>query len=180
MSNLNCATGWYRSIIESLFGIEFDTGGMTVIPLDLPLGPMKLRQLVHRGSMWDVSVENGGRSLDLIRIDGRPLHGCTKIPSRYHDNASHQLEVTYAAREPGPLFTEIVNAEVIESRGDHDRSTVTVRALGTVDVAFPTAVPVQLSLDGTVVPFSDDLHTHTGFAQLPIYGTHELSLSRVA
>ena len=176
VSNLNCATGWYRAIVEGIFGIEFDTGGMSVVPLDLEIPAMSLRRLVHRGSRWDVRVEHRGGSTAEIQIDGTPLHGCTKVPARYHDGEPHRLEIRYAAREAPACFTEIVNAEVLDTEGDDAHARVAVRGMGTVDIAFTAPHAAEVRIDGREVPFRTD--AGTGYVQLPLAGEHTLSLRK--
>ncbi len=174
VSNLNCASGWYRALIEGVFGIEFDTGGMSVVPLDLEIPAMSLRRLVHRGSHWEISAESrGGRGAE-IRLDGTPLRGCTKVPARYHDGRPHRLEIIYAADEAPPCFTEIINAEVLETEGDDAHARVSIRAMGTVDIAFPAGHVTEARVDGRAVPFRSD--AGTGYMQLPLEGEHTLSL----
>ena len=175
-SNLNCATGWYRAIIEGIFGVEFDPGGMTVVPLDLPLAPIAVHGLMHRGSSWSMRVENAGGSSPVIRVDGEELKGCTKIPSRFHDARPHRLDVTYSANPALPQFTELVNAEVLECTGNADGCRVRVQAMGTVDIVFPLVESLSLAVDGASMPFSTDINPRVGYTQLPIYGNHILSL----
>jgi hypothetical protein len=176
VSNLNCASGWYRAIVEGIFGIEFDTGGMSVVPLDLDIPGMSLRRLVHRGSRWEISVVNRGGSSAEIRVDGTILRGCMKVPSRYHDGRPHRLEIQYAERGTPPCFTEIVNAEVLHTDGDDAHASVTIRGMGTVDIAFPARGDMDMRVDGRVVPFRSG--SGTGYLQLPLAGEHTLSLRK--
>ena len=189
VSNLNCATGWYRAIIEGLFGIEFDPEEMTVIPLLLRLPPMALRGLRYRGSTWDIHVShkgNGGSNAPkgttytqlTMRIDGTLHRGCTKIPSRYYDGNAHVLEVAYreVTGENDPILTELVNAEVLESRGDSSGAEVLLRALGTIDIVFPYSPALRLLLDGGQISYA-----HSGevaHAQVFLNGEHKISLLR--
>ena len=177
VSNLNCASGWYRAIVEGIFGIEFDTGGMSVVPLDLEIPGMSLRRLVHRGSQWEISVESRGGSSAEIRVDGTILRGCTKVPSRYHDGRPHRLEITYAERGAPPCFTEIVNAEVLDAEGNDAHASVTIRGMGTVDIAFPAPGIMDVRVDGRAVPFRSG--SGAGYLQLPLAGKHTLSLRKV-
>jgi hypothetical protein len=176
VSNLNCASGWYRAIVEGIFGIEFDTGGMSVVPLDLGIPGMSLRRLVHRGSRWEISVVGRGGSSAEIRIDGTTLRGCMKVPSRYHDGRPHRLEIDYDERGAPPCFTEIVNAEVLDTEGDDAHAGVTVRGLGTVDIAFPAPRAMEVHVDGRAAPFRSE--SGTGYLQLPLAGEHTLLLRK--
>jgi hypothetical protein len=174
VSNLNCASGWYRAIVEGIFGIELDTGGMSVVPLDLNIPRMSLRSLVHRGSNWEIGVESRGGSSAEIRVDGNILRGCTKVPSRYHDGRPHRLEINYAARGAHPCFTEIVNAEVVDTEGDDAHASVRIRGMGTVDIAFPAPRTMEVRVDGSAVPFRSE--SGTGYMQILLTGEHTLSL----
>ncbi|HTO93272.1 MAG TPA: hypothetical protein VMM80_02835 [Bacteroidota bacterium] len=178
VSNLNCATGWYRALLEGILGIEFDTGGgMTHVPLDLDIPAVTLEGLKYRGSAWAVSTRRAGGPTPELRIDGERLNGCTKVPRRFYDRRSHRLDIAYTASAGGPLFTEIVNAEVIEAEGDPRAAHVGVNALGTVDIAFTAGAACALSVDGARVPFSLDPGTGTYYAQLDLAGTHTLALT---
>ncbi len=191
--NLNCATGWYRSILEGLFGLEFDPGGMAVLPLDLGLPPIQLHGLVHRGSRWEITVGRKGEpdgdatsaaeaALWKIRIDGEALLGCTKVPARYHDGKPHRLEILYEkegppagrAAEDSPVLTELVNAEVLESAGGSGSARVRIRALGATDIAFPLAGPRELLVDGVTVHYLRS--NGTGYARLQRPGEHTILL----
>jgi hypothetical protein len=174
VSNLNCASGWYRAIVEGIFGIELDMGGMSVVPLDLNIPRMSLRSLVHRGSNWEIGVESRGGSSAEIRVDGNILRGCTKVPSRYHDGRPHRLEINYAARGAHPCFTEIVNAEVVDTEGDDAHASVRIRGMGTVDIAFPAPRTMEVRVDGSAVPFRSE--SGTGYMQILLTGEHTLSL----
>ena len=176
VSNLNCATGWYRAIVEGLFGLETDSGGISVVPLDLEIPRMVLRGLIHRGARWEISVENRGGSSADIRVDGTPVRGCTKIPSPCYDGGPHALDIAYVAGEAPPRFTEIVNAEVIETTGDENGARVVIRGFGTVDIAFPSPSPVELAIDGKRAEFSSA--DGSGYLQVPLAGKHTLALRK--
>jgi hypothetical protein len=135
---------------------------------------MSLSRLAHRGSLWDIHVQDRGGAWAECRVDGTPLCGSMKVPARYHDGKRHTLEVMYSAKKPVPCFTEIVNAEVIAAEGDSSEARVTIRGLGTVDIAFPAEHPVELQVDGAVVPFQRA--GGTGYVQIPQAGEHTLVL----
>ncbi len=176
VSNLNCATGWYRSIVEGLFGVEFDAGGMSVVPLDMGMPPMTLRRLVHRGSRWDVRVESRGGNRAELTIDGAPLRGCLKVPVAFHDGRAHTLEIAYCAGSVPPRFTEIVNAEVLGAEGNDREARVTIMRKGTTEIAFPAADPVELSVDGRASAYR--VAGGTGYLALPPGGACSLALRR--
>jgi hypothetical protein len=176
VSNLNCLTGWYRGVIEGVFGLEMDPGGMGVVPLDLPLGSLRLEGLHHRGVQWDIGVEHGGSSLNEIRIDGTPLRGTMKIPAAFHGQGRHELLLRYGNPPEGPRFRELMNAEVLESEGDSNAAAVQIRALGTVEILVENAQAVQSELDAKPLKLDIDPGTGTGRARIVSVNTHTLSL----
>jgi len=178
VSNLNCATGWYRALIEGLFGVEFDTGGMAVVPLDIDMPPVRLEGVRYRGSAWTISVRQEGGGTPELMIDGTRLTGCTKIPRGFYDGGAHRLDVAYTGAAPAPLFTEIVNAEVIAAEGDACGAHATVHGFGTVDVAFEGFTGAALSVDGARVPYLTEPGTGTCYAQVQLTGTHTIALAQ--
>ena len=92
-SNLNCATGWYRAILEGIVGIEFGPESFTVVPL--PLLPVRVTGLRYRSTDWDIEVTGAGDGACVIRVDGDELKGTRTIPERYFDGGSHSLQIRY-------------------------------------------------------------------------------------
>ena len=94
LSNLNCATGWYRAVIEAVLGLRLDGGRMEVLPCALPLGEVELRGLQHSGTTWDITVRYSGSALLEIKIDGVAMDGRI-VPERFFDGGRHALEGVY-------------------------------------------------------------------------------------
>jgi hypothetical protein len=176
VSNLNCETGWYRGVLEGLFGLEMEPGGMSVVPLSLPLGSLRLRGLCHRRVRWDVHVEHNGPALSEVRIDGKILWGTTKVPSAYAGEGDHELVVQYGHSSGGPRFQEILNADLLESEGDKVSCAVRIRALGTVDIAIGQAKDVECELDGKPMELSVDPRTGIGVGRIISGGLHTMTL----
>jgi hypothetical protein len=147
-SNLNCATGWYRAILVGLCGLEIDPGGITVLPLDLPLGRVALSGIRSHGTTWDLVVEHGGPHLQSFSVDGREIRGCLKIPARYHDGGKHPIELRYGAERLSAPFAELTNAEVLDVTQGPSGTEVVFRALGRVEVVVAGDHPGGLRLDG--------------------------------
>jgi hypothetical protein len=99
-----------------------------------------------------------------------------KVPAGYHDGRPHRLEINYTAREAPPCFTEIVNAEVLDTEADDAHARVTIRGMGTVDIVFPAPHIMEVLVDGRAVPFRSE--ADTGYMQLPLAGVHTLSLRK--
>ncbi len=178
VSNVNCLTGWYHGILEGLLGLEFDPGGMGIVPLGLPLGRLTLRGLVHRGSRWDILVAQEGEHLAEMRIDGELLRGSTKVPARYHDTRSHELTVKYGPAPDELRFREILNAEVLESEGGTHSCAVRIRALGTVDIVVDQADTVHCAVDGKPVAMSIDPDSGIGTWQVVSSHIHVFTIHR--
>ncbi len=175
-SNLNCATGWYQALLEGLFGIERDPGGISIVPLALPLGGIALSGMHCRGTVWNVKMNNDGPKFCSLRVDGKEVQGSLKVPTRYYDGREHILEITYNHHIPSPRFLELVNAEVIETAGEGMSVLAHIRALGSTDVVYSAPAPGRCYLDGMEV--NDVLHlpdgTHT--VHLGITGEHVLRI----
>jgi hypothetical protein len=175
-SNLNCVTGWYQALLEGIVGLEFDPGGITLIPLALPLGEVVLSGIHHCGTVWNVTVHNGESGHCSLRIDGEELHGCMKVPSRFSSGGEHTLEVVYDAASRPRRFMEFVNAELLETAEEGESVLARIRALGCVDVVYTAPAPGRCFLDGKEVTGVAHLSGNTYTARLRIRGDHTLRI----
>jgi hypothetical protein len=173
-SNLNCATGWYTALLHGVCGLAWDPGGLTLLPLYLPLGRVSLSGMRSHGTVWNLVVEHGGPFLESFRVDGRELRGCLKIPSRYHDGGEHSLEVRYGTERLPPAFSELTNAEVLEVRAHSRGIEAVIRALGSVEVVIGGEHPGGLLVDGKVIA-GGPLHDGSLF-RLDLEGEHTLRI----
>jgi hypothetical protein len=174
VSNLNCVTGWYRCVVEALCGIELDPGGMSVVPLGLGIGPVLLRGLNVRGTLWDIAVQHEGEHLQEIRVDGEALTGCLKVPARFQDRRSHELVIRYGKPPSVPVILEASNAEVLDSHQRGGHTELRIRSLGMTDVVIDLAERVQCQLDGNVVNIERDVEPGRGTVRILEAGVHEL------
>jgi hypothetical protein len=158
-------------------GLEPDPGGLTIIPLALPLEDISLSGIRYRGTKWAVTVRNRGGALHSIEVDGKKLVGCLKIPRHYMDGKEHRLLLTYGEAEQEALFLEVINAEVLESRAGRNFAEVNVRALGRTDVVFTAPGNWRLILDGVPVHDIRSLPGRKYEARLPMVGEHLLRLT---
>jgi hypothetical protein len=177
-SNLNCVTGWYAALIEGLFGIEIDGGGVTIVPLGLPIGDMRLSGLRYRGARFDVRVRNRGPFLQELRVNGTKLCGCYKLPSVMVHQGDNSLEIVYGPEPPEWCLREIVNAEVRDVHSGSHRLDVHIRAHGAVDVHLFSPVCCDVMLDHVPVAIAGEGGSHLMSRQLLIHGDHTLSLVR--
>lgn len=177
VSNLNCVTGWYRSILEGVIGLEFDTGGITIVPLSLPLGTVRFSGLKERKTTFDLTIHNDGPHLQEIRIDGSPLKGCLKLPATVYDGSIHALDIMYGIQPPESLcFMQLVNAEVlwVESRGQGVE--VEVNGFGLCDIGFGCPYGSRFEINGSNQPYEWDERHKRGQTQIRLVGKHTMRL----
>jgi hypothetical protein len=176
-SNLNCVTGWYQAFLEGVVGLESDPGGLTVIPLQLPLDGLSLKGISYRGTRWDIAVSIRGERLQSIMVDGVELHGSLKIPVRFADGGQHSLLLTYGEREQPLLFREAVNAEVTAARAERNSVELSVRALGGSDLIYSAPEGSRLTIDGKPAEVVRRLPEGTFAARVATPGEHLLRLT---
>ena len=177
-SNLNCATGWYEAILEGVFGLDFDPGGMAIVPLGLPLDAVRVSDVRHLGTSWNISVGHHGEWLQELRVDGELQQGSLKVPKRFHDGGEHQIELLYGEGVPAPHFSTLANAEVLDIDAGARGIELSFNALGQVDLAFAAPADWQLIVDGHHV---DRVRFESGgfsTASLVVAGHHTASISR--
>jgi hypothetical protein len=177
-SNLNCVTGWHAALLEGVFGIEIDGGGMTIIPLALPIGEMHLAGLRFRGARYDIRVHNRGPFLQELRLNGTILRGSCKLPSGMIDQRKNSIDIVYGPEPPQWCFREIVNAELLEVHDVEDRLDIRIRAYGVVDLHLFSPVCCELLLDDVPLGTAGEGEIHSLSRQLFIHGEHTLSLVR--
>ena len=177
VSNLNCVTGWYRSILEGIVGLEFDPGGITIVPLSLPLGTVRFSELKDRKTTFDIAIDNGGPHLQEVRLDGSPLEGCLKIPATVYDGRQHTIEITYGDQPASGLsFTELVNAEVLRVEAKADRVEIEVNGFGLCDIAFECPEGSRFEIDGKGQGYAWDEQHNGGRIQHRFVGRHILTM----
>jgi hypothetical protein len=176
VSNLNCVTGWHRAIVEGLCGIELDPGGMSVVPLNLEIGPIVLRGYNVRGTTWDFAIDHAGPHLQEIRIDGELLQGCLKVPARFHDRGHHELSVRYGAVPRRVAVRELLNAELLDSRTEGSGTLARLRALGMTDIVIDDPGALRCLLDGVPAELLADPVTGQQSLRIEDPGVHELEI----
>ena len=162
-SNLNCVTGWMRAVREGVFGLEFDPGGITHIPLALPLGRLSLKGFRWRGGTWTAELYYGGPFASSMIVDGEPLAGLMKIPIQYAGPGEHSLEIHYGTTQPDLTVIDLVNAEVHGIRRSAESLELEIVALGAVDGSFFSAARPSVEVDGANV--RSDWSRETGEGQ---------------
>lgn len=176
-SNLNCVTGWYRAVRECVCGVESDPGGLTHIPLALPLGRVAIQDFCWRGGDWTIEIHYDGPHFLGMQVDGVQVAGCLKVPARFAGPGRHHLQVRYGAGEPGAYFGELLNAEVWAAAAPDGVPAVGVNGLGYVDGTFYSPGPAGVSVDGDAIPSTWDRASGCGTFGLSLPGPHELRLT---
>lgn len=98
--NGNCASGLYRTLIESVVGVLTDCGSITLMP---PVSGIRanLDGLSTCGGQWNIRhVGSGGFS--HLRIDGTDVYKTLKVPKEFLTCGSHTIEVIYGPSEDKP------------------------------------------------------------------------------
>ncbi len=176
-SNLNCATGWYQALLGGVFGLAFDPGGLTIVPLGLPLGETVVTGIYHLGTRWNVKSRHTGGRLQELRVDGQVQEGCLKLPKGCHDGGEHHIELLYGETLPGPHFVELANAEVLAVDSRSNSVEVVVHALGQVDLVFSAPTDWFLTVDGKRVGAVRSELEGRCSASLPMAGEHSVRIS---
>jgi hypothetical protein len=182
--NLNCATGWYSAILHALFGLQFDPGGITVLPVPGIHDNAGHRchgqvgKLYFRGGHWDFASEGEGDHIVDLRVDGEPLHGSFKIPHRYYTPGSHQVHVQYGERAvPGPVLAEWCGGQLLSVQTVAGKTIAMVRGFGRVDFRICAGLRPHILLDGQSVSFSWQAGSGNAQGRVLLAGDHELVIS---
>ncbi|MEX2117414.1 MAG: hypothetical protein WEB37_11050 [Bacteroidota bacterium] len=161
-SNLNCVTSWHRILRESIAGFEFDPGGITHIPLSLPLNTVRMEGCAWRSGTWAFEARYGGPHFESLSVDGKTVEGCLKIPAEFHSEGGHTVTARYGKAPMLPCFTEIMNAKVLMARRFPDAVEVEVDPIGFVDAVVFSPEEPHILLDGRLVPVRWDPTTGSG------------------
>ena len=177
-SNLNCATGWYEALLAGLVGWEVDRGGVTIVPLSLPIGPLRVNGIVGRRTTFDLSVEHGGPVLEELLFDGHALRGTAKLPLSCYDGGRHRLEIRYGVRGESPRLLELINGEISECRADVGEDApveLVVRTYGQAEAVLSTPGGENVALDG--IPVESAGSASRAIVQISEAGDHRILIS---
>ena len=177
-SNLNGVTAWSRTLRESIAGFEFGPGGITHIPLSLPLPEVRMEELRYRGGSWTIETKYGGPRVESFTVDGTVLEGCMKIPSSFYTKGDHRVSVRYGNRPSTACFMEIVNAKVLSSKRLADAVEAEIEPLGFVEVVVFSPEEPLLLINGRPTPVNWDRNTGTGWGALTARSICTLRMER--
>lgn len=165
-SNLNCITSWHRALREAVLGFECDPGGITHIPLALPLKRGRMDGFVFRGGNWTVETVSDGEDLEALSVDGQNIDGCLKIPAGFYTRGNHTVVARYSNRPMLPCFLEITNALVRRSSRNGDRVEVEIEPLGAVDGAVYSPQQPRVFTNDSELPLHWEEETGRGWFSL--------------
>jgi hypothetical protein len=181
--NLNCATGWYSAILHALLGLQFDPGGITLLPIPAVYDKAgrrnhaRVRKLNFRGGLWDVATEGEGDHIIDLRVDGESIIGSHKIPVSCYTPAEHHVSIRYG-KQPcgGPALAEFCGGHLLSVQTSAGKTSATVRGFGRVDFSVCAAQRPYIQLDGKPVAFSWNAGQRKGHGRISLAGEHELVL----
>ena len=162
-SNLNCVTAWHRALRESVAGFEIDPGGITHIPLSLPIGPVRMEGLHYRRGIWTIESLYNGPFFERLSVDGTIVEGCMKIPASFYTEGSHTVTARYGKTPPAAGFTEIVNANVLSCQRQANAVEVRIEPMGFVEVVVYAPEVPRMLIDGRETPVHWDKAAQTGW-----------------
>jgi len=180
-SNLNCATAWYRALLEVLFGLELDPGGLTITESLCLDGRISLRGLRLRQAHWNLELFEGGPSLVRCIVDGTDLGGCRKIPRTHSGPGVHNVEMHYGVPAGGIVLEGLLNGEVLRIiQAGPLHLHLHIRTLGPGALHVRAPAPVSIRLNGQEIRAQRDPNGTTTRASLHHCGEGELEVTLAA
>lgn len=174
--NLNCATGWYQALLFAIFGIEFDTGGITCFPTQISQNA-SLKGMNFRTGRWNISKLGRGQYISHLKIDGEQIFGSLKVPTKFYTNSEHTIIIYYENQKPDfPVLTELIGAELIDIQHSKKGTAFTIRGVGTTDVEFSSYEKPTIIFDKKRIPFIWEEKKKSGSFQTELNGNHQLAI----
>ena len=177
-SNLNCVTSWLRGIRESIVGFEFDPGGITHLPLSLPIPVAQLGNVQWRGSSWTFESIYEGPYFESLVVDDTIIEGSTKIPIHHQTPGNHIAMARYGSKPSLLHFTEIANAKLLNSERRREVVEITIEPLGFVDVAFHSPEFPAVFVDNRNISVEWHRTTGQGFFSLPAASRYTIRIQK--
>jgi hypothetical protein len=106
--NLNCASGLYRALIESLAGIMTDGGTITVLPGGLPA---EIKALSACSGRWSFDRTGAGGFSHLI-VDGIQIWGSCTVPVGFYTPGVHRVTAVYGTSYQSPMILDFIGGKI--------------------------------------------------------------------
>jgi hypothetical protein len=174
--NLNCTAGWYQSIIEGVFGIEEDVGGITYIPTEPIFRKQKLSGVYLRGIKTDLEICGKGQFVKNIIINTEKLTGILKIPNKYFESGNIDIKINHCEEMPEIMIKEINGGAVRNYQNLNKEILVEFEGFGYVEIVFISKLKPELIIDDVKIAYEWNSKNSAGhvFSFLP--GKHLLKL----
>jgi hypothetical protein len=179
--NLNCAAGWYQSLLFAVGGLDFSVDGITCHSTH-GMPDFRLDSLYFKGGRWTFQKTGKGKFINELLIDGNIVKGTQKIPFYYYTKEKHQVTIQYCTEHtPYPKISRLNGAAVLDVSIKKTTTICRVKGFGLTDIMFsiPATKDVDLLLDGKNKQYSMDDKRENGYCQLKLSREHELILSGV-
>jgi hypothetical protein len=175
--NLNCSAGWYQCIIETVFGIEEDIGGITYIPMDPITDKMKMSNIYLKGVKSEIEISGSGKYVSSFIINGRILKGCMKIPEIFYSNEKLKIGIFHSDEEPALFFKELNGAIVKDVIYSNEKVQVLIESFGFLDVLFYSRKKAELLIDNEAKKYIWYETEKEGQVSIFLKGRHKISIS---
>lgn len=175
--NLNCSTGWYHCLIEGIFGIDEDIGGITYIPAKLIKEELRVINLFLRGIQTEVEILGDGPYVKLFEVNGAAIEGCLKIPQKYFDTKKVIIRIEHCFNQPDLLVKEVNGASVTSIFKDKDEVIIEFEGFGTIEIFFSAVKKPNLRIDQKELLFNWNEDRNEGCYYSFLHGKHNLHLN---
>lgn len=167
-------SGWTRGLLEGVVGLQIDLGGMTFLPFG-PAAAVRLGRFPFRGGLWDVNIEGTGSWPEEIRVDGKPVEGCCKIPLEAYTPGAHRIEIQRSPTPPqSPWILEIIGGGVNAPKVEDRALLFELVANQLVNVVFYSPEQPQVLVEGRPIVFEWDAASQTGVFTYLITGSTQV------
>jgi len=151
---------WYQGIIQGVFGVDTDAGGITFYPYSGK--EMTLKGLNYMGKKFDIEMTGSGPFIDVIDVDGTLIKGTNKLPVDLYQTKSH-VTVRVHRVEKNPYPVNIVYGTGIEL-SKYSYANGTLKAMlggaGTSHLKLNALKPPFVWVDGEKVEVKYDNEQH--------------------
>jgi len=167
---------WWRTLLNAVFGLVVDRGGLACEPGDFP-DDGKLSGWKIAGATWDIEIRGRGRWLRRIVLDGRPLVGTYKLPPVRRGRHSLLL---VRGEEPPPFGTILAatDGKVLGVELGRGRTRVVLSGAGRIPAEFYAETEPEATWRGKPVPVTWDQATATARVECPVKGKGELVIRK--
>lgn len=163
-------SGWTRRLLEGVFGLETDVGGITYIPCDLKRD-MPLEGFPYRGGKWDIVVSGNGGWVQRIAVDGVTILGSCKIPEDFYTSGRHIVEIFRGTQPSAPLILEAIGASISMHFQNQESLKVELRASNEVNVCFYAPGLPRVTVDDELIQPQWDAESCTGSFSVQVQNT---------